>query len=284
MDWLNEYFIQPILQNGWFNPVNTLAYSIGLILGILLVYRLLTRMKVQIDYRFFLALLPFIFWGSTTRVLRDAAFAGALPSDLAAFYSSAIFPTPGSYLITFGLALAVLVASLLIQRFQKIPYWKTMLTIGLALCALNVSMLPFVTLLPGILIVAIALFWSDLFFLPRLTYLQVLKSRKEPKNMLFSQVNLGILSAHFLDASATYFSLSLFGYLEQHVLPRFIIFDLGAGPISMFALKIAVVLPVLFLIDRYAGDRNFKNLLKIAVLILGLAPGIRDTVRVMVRV
>jgi len=270
MSWLNEYFINPILQNGWFNPVNTLVYSIGLIIGIFLVYKLLVKMKIHIDSRFFMAILPFIFWGSTTRVLHDAAFAGALPPGLNAFYSSPFFPTPGSYFITFGLALLVLIVSLLVQKFFKLPYWKTMAAIGAVLCALNVLMLPFVSALPLLLVLSTTLLWTALFYLPR---------RFSPE--LFSNVNLGILSAHFLDASATFFSLSLFGYLEQHVLPRLLIYDLEFGPLTMFPLKIAVVVPVLWLIDRYTEDSNFRNLLKIAVLILGLAPGIRDTVRLM---
>ncbi|MEE9406424.1 MAG: DUF63 family protein, partial [Candidatus Aenigmarchaeota archaeon] len=76
----------------------------------------------------------------------------------------------------------------------------------------------------------------------------------------------------------------MFGYLEQHVVPRMLIFDFG--PISMFVLKIAVVIPVLILIDRYTKDtdKNFINFLKIVILILGLAPGLRDLLRLMVMV
>ena len=48
----------------------------------------------------------------------------------------------------------------------------------------------------------------------------------------------------------------------------------------MFALKIAVILPVLMIIDRYSDDRFFTNFLKIIILILGLALGIRDILTV----
>jgi len=56
----------------------------------------------------------------------------------------------------------------------------------------------------------------------------------------------------------------------------------------MFLLKTAVLLPVLYLIDRYSEDtpqgRSLKNFLKIVILILGLAPGLRDLLRLMAQV
>ena len=273
MDPIQQYFIGPILSNGWFNPVNTAVYSVLLIIGVWLVYRLLMKMKISIDMKFALALLPFIFWGSSTRVLHDAAVADALPPALNAFYAAPFFPTPGSYFITFGLALGVLLISLLVQKFVRFPYWKAMFSIGAVLCIINIILTPFVTFLPLALIVGITLLWTALFYPPTRLY---------PQH--FSLPNLGILSAHFLDASATFIALSMFGYLEQHVVPRMLIFDFG--PISMFVLKIAVVVPVLILIDRYTKDtdKNFINFLKIVILILGLAPGLRDLLRLMVMV
>jgi uncharacterized membrane protein len=270
---IQEYFVNPILQNGWFNPVNTAVYSILLIIGVWLVYRMLARMKVQIDMKFALAILPFIFWGSSTRVLHDAAVAEALPSALNAFYIMPFFPTPGSYLITFGLALAVLLASLLVQRHLRFPYWKAMLSAGTVLCIANIIMIPWVTVIPFALIIGLTAIWTALFYPP---------VRLMPQR--FSLPNLGILSSHFLDASATFIALSMFGYVEQHVLPRMLIFDWG--PISMFVLKAAVVVPVLLLIDHYTKeeDRNFRNFLKIVILILGLAPGLRDLLRLMAMV
>jgi uncharacterized membrane protein len=43
------------------------------------------------------------------------------------------------------------------------------------------------------------------------------------------------------------------------------------------------VIPVLILLNRYTKgeDETFRNLLKIVILILGLAPGLRDAIRLM---
>ena len=105
-DFITEHFIDPILSNGWFNPVNTAVYSLILIGAVYVVYTMLKRMDVHIDRYFLAAIMPFIFWGSITRVLHDAAYAGALATpELNAFFGLPVFPTPGSYIITFSLAL-----------------------------------------------------------------------------------------------------------------------------------------------------------------------------------
>jgi uncharacterized membrane protein len=280
MGFFEDYFLNPILQNGWFNPVNTIVYSIILITAVYFVFRLLFRMGIRIDRHFFYAVLPFIFWGSSTRVLHDAAFAGALSPALNEFYSSPLFPTPGSYLITFTLALAALLVSLGIQKKSGISYWKPMLLIGTGLSLANIWLIPWVSVNPLILIAGLTALWSGLFYgLSILFKADFFRKHHPTLRSLFSIPNQVVLGSHFLDASATFTALRFYGYLEQHVVPRLVFPFLG--PISMFLLKIVVVVPVLWVIDSYAEDRNFRNFLKIVVLILGLAPGLRDLIRLM---
>jgi uncharacterized membrane protein len=273
-DVINEYFVGPILANGWYNPLNTIVYAILLVIGVYLVFMMLKKLDIHIDSRFFLAILPFIVWGSTTRVLHDAAYIGKLATiELNAFYNSPIFPTPGSYIITFALALAVLLISLIIQRFARFPYWKAMFGIGFVLCIINFAMIPIVNYYAMAIILGVTGLWAAVFFIPRNFMPRYIPSFRK----LMSVENTGILVAHFLDATATVTALSIFSYLEQHVVPR-LFFPL-MGPFAMFFLKVIVVLPVLWIIDRYAEEGDFKNFLKIVVLILGLAPGLRDMIR-----
>ena len=95
---LYDYFIDPILQNGWYNPVNTITYAIILVIAVFAVYKLLLRMRIRIDRYFFLAILPFIFWGSSARVLKDAATVGALDGVAQNVFASPFWVTPGSYI------------------------------------------------------------------------------------------------------------------------------------------------------------------------------------------
>lgn len=279
MDFLYEYFLKPILSNGWFNPVNSITYGIILVVGVYLVFKLLKRMNIHVDLRFLYAILPFILWGASTRVLHDAAYYGALTGKLGEFYSLPIFPTPGSYLITFLLALIVLLISLTVQRYARFPYWKTMLAVGIILNIINFALFPRIDPIPMLMVLGITGLWSLLFLL---LYKFSQTSKFQTLKQIFTLENSGLLSGHMLDASATYVAMTFFGYLEQHPLPRFLIGM--TNPAAMFLLKLVVLIPVLYIIDKYSEPGDFKNFLKIVVLILGLAPGLRDMIRLMVGV
>ncbi len=278
MSFLEDYFLNPILANGWFNPINTLVYSIILIIAVYYVYKLLKRMDIKIDTNFTISILPFIVWASSTRVLHDAAVSSALPPAINDFYSLPVFPTPGSYFITFTLALMTLLISLAFQKYKDIPYYKTMTSLGVIFCIINFILLPLPNPYPFLLIFGITAAWALLFSAPQLIPGIPGKVRK-----LFSWENDFILSAHFLDATATVVSLTLFGYVEQHVVPR--LFFPYMGPYAMFFLKAIVVIPVLWVLDHHKAEdphsAEFIHFLKIVVLILGLAPGLRDTLRLM---
>lgn len=319
LTFFQTYFVDPILNNGWFNPVNTPILALILVIGVFLVYKMLERMKISIDRKFFLAILPFIIWAPLTRVIRDFSYTLAeqaaintgtlqqfttnivfqatsikeaasayiltlFPSQgIAEFYGwvIALFPTPGSYVITFIIALIVLLVSLAIQIVstklgKTLDYWKTMLIIGILLILWNIYIFPPITnLFPLLLVSTLVIVSTGIFYLLRRFHYIHPKLNFLPK--LLSNQNLGILSAHFLDASATFVAVSFYGYIEQHIVPR-LLFSI-TGNASFFALKIIVLLPVLYLVDKYAEEGSFKNFLKIIILILGLAPGLRDLVR-----
>ena len=89
-----------------------------------------------------------------------------------------------------------------------------------------------------------------------------------------------IIMGHQVDASATYVGVSQFGYVEQHFLSKFFTKLFGTALI-LFPLKFLSVSLVLLLIDRYIEDEEatLKGTIKLAMLILGLAPGLRDLFR-----
>ena len=326
-DFLTEYFLNPILINGWFNPVNTILWGLILVVAAYLTYaKLLKAMKVKVDKYFALAILPFIFWASSTRVLRDLIYRNAaqasvgdqafltdivhqmgviyqaaysyifgfipLPPIAGAFaWVVTFFPTPGSYVFTFLFALSALLLSLGIQRLAgktAMPYWKPMFLIGIIACAINVLMLPLANPWGLGMILGITGAFSLAFF--GLTYLnERINSKDSSKSAkpasflrIFSRVNSALLSSHMLDSAATFVSVAYFGYYEQHPVPR--LFIEAIGPWTFFILKLAVLIPSLYIIDRYSEKGEFRDFLKIIILILGLAPGLRDAIRLCVGV
>jgi uncharacterized membrane protein len=246
------------------------------------VFKLLKRMGIRIDRRFLYAILPFILWAAITRVLHDAVYSGALTGAAGEFFSLPIFPTPGSYFITFTIALAVLLISIAIQKYAGLPYWKTMAVAGIILDVIELALMPRFDLVPVAIILCVTGIWTALFLL-LYKFSQKVDTKKfrvfRPLKDVFTLDNSCILSAHMLDASATFVALTFFGYAEQHPLPRTLIEF--SNPAAMFALKLLVLIPVLYIIDHYAEKGEFRNFMKIVILILGLAPGLRDMIRLM---
>ena len=258
MTFIDKYFLQPM--GHYYTLPGTIVYALFFAAAVFLVYKfILKKMKFRIDKKFILSLVPFIFLGGIMRSLEDAGF-----------YQGYFFVSPGIYVTLFFVALGCLLLSVTIEKFFKKDYWKTMLIIGTALCAFNLYEV-FSFGLPNwrgvLMILGLVGLWSVIFGAIHLKF---------PKYL--TKTNLPILVSHMFDGSSTFVALAFFGYAEQHVLPTFLI-NL-AGPWVMFPLKIFIVWPVLYLIDKYVEDEGFRNWLKIAVLILGLALGTRDMLKV----
>ncbi|MFH0929546.1 MAG: DUF63 family protein [Candidatus Aenigmatarchaeota archaeon] len=251
-EFINDNFLNPLCH--YYTTVGTLTYGIILITAVWLTYKLLRRLKIKIDKRFFIALLPFIIYGGWTRALRD---------HLLGIYQSKLFCSPPIYFFIFAITLGSLLLGLLLEKKLKIPYERTMMAIGSLLLIYNITLTQISNFDGFFIIVGLVSLWTLIFF-----------GISHFKSKWLSSVNAGILVSHLLDASSTYTALTYFGYYEQHVLPSFLIDIFGAW--VMFPLKISVVWTVLYVIDQSKEDKFFKRLMKIIILILGLALGIRD--------
>jgi len=96
-------------------------------------------------------------------------------------------------------------------------------------------------------------------------------------------INLLIAFAHYLDASATYRAINYFGYREKHVLPTYLI-DLTGTALVMFPLKAVVIVLAIYILDILLAEDFRKQpdmffLIKFAIIVLGLAPAVRDVAR-----
>jgi len=253
---ISENFLIPLCR--YYTPVGTITYGLILVIAAIGTYRLLKGLKIKIDKRFLIALLPFIIYGGWTRALRDYKLG---------IYQSSLFCSPPIYFFIFAVTLVSLLIAIFIERKNKkskiLKYQNVMVILSLPLLLYNLTLTNIRNIEGFGIILLLVAFWSVVFFGI---------SKFKPK--LLSKENAFILVSHLLDASATFTALTFFGFYEQHVLPTFLIGMFG--PWIMFPLKIFVVWPVLYYIDKTEEDVFFKNFLKIIILILGLALGIRD--------
>ena len=219
-------------------------------------------------------MLPFIIYGGWTRALRDNA---------AGVYSAQAWwwCSPPIYFVIAGIALAALLISVGVQRVFKIDYWKIMFALGLIPLVYNLTVTKVAQTNSIVLVISLMVFWSFVLFV-----------LNRYKSNWLTKTNAAITLAHMLDASSSFVAVQFFGYCEQHILNGVLmgsycnvsslpaLLQLPSMPWMIFLPKLIVVPFVLHLIDKDDADQRFKNFLKIIVVILGLALGIRDMLTV----
>src|SRR3990172_7876192 len=112
-DFFTDNFITPLCR--YYTPVNTIVYGIILIAAVYGTYKLLRFLKIDINKKFFIGILPFIIYGGWTRALNDHAIG---------IYNSILFCSPPIYFFVFGIALTSLLAGLFVQRRFNLSYEK----------------------------------------------------------------------------------------------------------------------------------------------------------------
>jgi uncharacterized membrane protein len=98
---------------------------------------------------------------------------------------------------------------------------------------------------------------------------------------------IALLFGQLLDASATSYGIDLhpLHYVEVHVVGSHLIEWAGTA-FSMFALKLVVLFPGIYILQRFRSesDEALWHLILLAMITVGLAPGIRDMVRMVLYV
>ncbi len=251
MSWeeLFDYFFFP--EGVGYDVPKTLAYGLVLVAAVYVGYRLFEKLKVRTDERLAIAVAPYVLLGSVLRVLKDM--------DVLNYQ---FLVTPGIYSVMAGAVGAIFLISLLFDRKAGVPYFKTMFVVGLLTLGLALSQLRLVNFQ--------AAFYVAMFLAPWLLVFKLAKWKASNKI---------VGSLHLFDANTTFVSMSFFGYLEQHVLPNFFIGLLG--PFSFVLLKLAAIVTVLFLIDRFSDNKEFNLYLKIIIGILGASTASRDFIRLL---
>ena len=97
-------------------------------------------------------------------------------------------------------------------------------------------------------------------------------------NFLKDKLSLLSIFAQMLDAGATYIGIEFFGYYEKHVLPSLLI-GVSESAIIMIPMKIIIVISILYLLND-EKDYWIRNIIKMMIILFGLAPGIRDMLRI----
>jgi uncharacterized membrane protein len=117
---------------------------------------------------------------------------------------------------------------------------------------------------------------------------EIRKKKYEVLKIYTNPVNLYIIFGQMFDAAATFVGVDFYGYSEKHPIPDFFFQTFGTSAVFL-PIKLALGIAVVYLIDiSFSEDLknypNLKGLIKIIIIVLGLGPGTRDILRLVMGV
>lgn len=277
--YIDKYYISGIINDTSYNPVDTLTYAIVLGISLFGVLKLLDKLNVKIDARFIISVIPYVIAGSSLRVLEDLkVFTPPLKY---------LFVTPLIYFFMFAVTVSILMIAINLEKGGKIRDYHTIFGIAGAVWALiNIIALlvagnienPF----PATVILFLGIVSTGIVYF---VFMQL------DFKLLDDKVNISILFAHLLDASSTFIGMDWLNYYEKHVAPTFFIGLAGKftehPALVMFPLKLLVFIPVIYILDNKIEDekeKKFIGIMKLSILVLGLSPAVRNTLRILMGV
>jgi len=269
-EFLYKYYINPIIDDSGYNPVNTLTWALILGFCIFGILRIFTKLNVRADWEFTKLIIPYIIAGSSMRVMEDA--------ELFSPPLKYIFITPPIYVLMFIITILLLTISIRLHKSGYVDDWKKIFgAAGVLWALINLGVLLLIKSIthPGVLI-AIFLLGTGIVLLIYLI------AKNTGYTMFTLPVNISILWAQLLDASSTFIGVDYLGYIEKHVVPTFLI-NLAGTAVIMIPLKLMIFIPLIHILDtQFDQDdesRRLKDLMKLIIIILGLAPATRNTLR-----
>ncbi|KCZ73609.1 putative membrane protein [Candidatus Methanoperedens nitroreducens] len=277
--YIYKYYISGIVNDASYNPVDTITYAILLGLSVFGILKLLEKLDIEIDSRFIAAVTPYILAGSSLRVLEDLnIFTPPLRY---------LFITPIIYFSMFAVTVILLTLAVTLERKGKIKSYHAFFGLmGVVWTVINIAVLLSAGEIENPVPAAVILILGAVS-----TYIAYLISRTLNFTLLTDKLNISILFTHLLDASSTFIGMDWLGYYEKHVVPTFFINLAGnfvdSPSLVMYPLKLLVFIPVLYMLDhQFDNDKEKKliNLMKLAILVLGLSPAVRNTLRLLMGV
>lgn len=255
-EFIYRYYIYPIDTKQGYNLIQEITYGILLFVMVYTFYKICLKLKIAIDRRFAEVTVFYVILITLMRALVDAGLFPRL------YYTV----TPG-IVVAVGIyyMISIIISGILLKK----RYY--LLSIAMAVVPILYMLFEFssrITHPEAIVYVSGILVLSYYLLIYIVEKLKKAKIERIDKYAIFSQL---------VDASATSVGIGVFGYWEQHPVPRF--FMDYFGPYSIIPLKMLVVLLVLDIFNKEVKDDNLRNILKITVMALGLAPGLRNLFR-----
>jgi uncharacterized membrane protein len=293
--------------------VSTVSYALVLVFMLVGVLLLLRKLDLEMSPRLFFALFPYMLLGGALRVVEDvnATFVREGLEMLIPYPLVALIISPFIYFVMFGFTLAVLIATVTLDRRGVLDTYEPVLAgVGALAVAATVGFLLYVSATGAVvgfhpsiavstLVVATAI--AGAFWWASERYAPVINEGTGAMGVL-------VVWGHAVDGTANVLSLDWTGalgipvtYGSKHVVnaatTRFTAFvyeALGQGWLAdaigtawpFLLLKVVAAVAVVWVFDRriFEESPRYAYLLLIAILAVGLGPGTRDFLRAMLAI
>ncbi len=306
-----------------YSIVSEIVYGIFLVAFIYILYLFFERYNIKVNLKFILAALPFILYGSVARVLEDAGvfnkplsylfispviyiqigilffisvFYGIRFKDNRTFVYSLVLKNiiyVFIYIFIFTkycrynlhpvlFALLSVFSFAIYLKFRERDYIASLFSFGFLILAASSSMLIYYAIKNAHFDFRILIAPAIAFVITAAIYIA---AKYYGFELLSDKLNSLLIFGHMIDAITTYFAVVdplNFGinYGEKHPLPDFLMKNFYG--IGYPLLKLLVVLGIIYAIDDLKV--NLKNTIKFFILFLGLSPGLRDLLRILIGV
>jgi len=313
-----EKIVQPVLEDatggiGGYNPISTAIYSAEISLSALLVYEILEKLNFKLRLRHLFMILPYVVLAAILRVSEDVGvnFPFVFISPLIQIFILTIF--------LLSVVLAIIIREKTLREIVFSIYALVLVFFlwwalgGTPLILTSLVMIPlyhflrsresFVILLGSIGVIAGLIYIITRFYgifpidrsviIPVLAFLIISTSAAVLVGVILNVGSILIIlgsASQALDGIVTYLAVTSFGYVEKHVISKII---LGYNPSIYLSIKLFIGLVVgtlsqyLVSLGHKKGDRTLNNigyLISIYVLSLGIGPGLRDLLRLILQV
>ncbi|MBU0591365.1 DUF63 family protein [Candidatus Micrarchaeota archaeon] len=273
-NFIYEYYIAPIWDHSGYNLINTLTYAIIAIIAVYFIYGIIKK-KMGIEENFIKGVLAFVLFGSTLRVVTDSIDSHVLKPvsilhqvvlDSHLWDYGYLTVSPGVYILTAMLLLISMAILYKMKRMELLQY------VGLGLWLPHfILLVPFMTYavyaIPIIILAMIPAYLAYRYF----------------KDTVFA----AIVGAQALDGAATFFAIDIFPaisgvrYFEQHVFSS-AIGEIAGTYFVFYLIKVGIAAGAAYVLTKEKMDQQDKYFVALMLIIMGLAPGIRDILRMVI--
>ncbi len=261
MDFIYNYFIEPIIAENGYNIVNTTVYALLFLASIYLAREVMKRLGININKDWFWATVWIIPIGALLRVIEDwvVKYYGVLPTHF-------LFVTPGLYILLSGLVLTI-------AYLEKNNYSNRMNMVGKHL-TIALSIVYVILLLSGVHNIWVSLLAVVTAGIAGYAVYKILE-----KFGYKGKEYLTLIMGHSLDGFVSSLSIMLAAYSEKHVVTGFLMKT--AHPLAYPLIKVTLAAVAVVLIKDQVEEDDWKYLLLLFLTVIGLGPGTRDLLRLL---